>query len=547
MGITIEEAMKLDGLKECKLIAGRSGLKNRIRYVDTMEVPDITPWLKKYELLVTTGYSIKNDTKAFLKLINSLHEAGSSGIAVKTKFIGSISQEIINRADELDIPIIEIPQDMPIVNITDPLIRAIVDNQNRRLEFSEMIHNKFMELELSGDGILSIAEMLNSMLEMSIIITDDYFKVLAITSDEKDDTGLRRSFWEIIDKCPDFFEALKSCDLEYEVSSNGLIDGNISKHIFVRKIRVKNKVGGYIFTISESETMDEMKVIILDHAVTTVALEFSKMEVLNEHMYLMENNFFIDLIMSNIKSEEEVQYRVQFFSWPKLPVVLVIFDIDGFEEFTHSKSEMDLLKLKRKINDTIYNVMDERDVICTVIARSDSFSCILPDNIAKEVQIEIIEEIQYVVNKNLDISMTAGVASNIESYMELCKYYCDARDAIDICRIGKQDKKVTYISDVRFEQAMLHSRSNSYLRNYIDSTIEKLIEYDKKNNTQLVNTLEMLIDNMGIRTQTAEQLFVHRNTLLNRIRKIESITGYDLSRSQHLFDLGIALRIKKYL
>lgn len=123
MEITIAEAMKFGGLKNCKLIAGKKGIQNRIRCVDTMEVPDITPWLKKNELLVTTGYSIKNDTNALIKLISSLNEVGAAGLAVKTRFIGNISQEVIDKADRLCLPVIEVPPDMPFMNITYPLIR----------------------------------------------------------------------------------------------------------------------------------------------------------------------------------------------------------------------------------------------------------------------------------------------------------------------------------------------------------------------------------------------------------------------------------------
>ena len=47
-------------------------------------------WLKKKELLLTTGYVLRQDTGALLKLIEALHNAQSAGIAIKTRFFGAL-------------------------------------------------------------------------------------------------------------------------------------------------------------------------------------------------------------------------------------------------------------------------------------------------------------------------------------------------------------------------------------------------------------------------------------------------------------------------
>jgi DNA-binding PucR family transcriptional regulator len=52
---------------------------------------------------------------------------------------------------------------------------------------------------------------------------------------------------------------------------------------------------------------------------------------------------------------------------------------------------------------------------------------------------------------------------------------------------------------------------------------------------------------MGVRTKTADALYLHRNTLLHRIQKIEQLTGRDLSRSKELTDLALALRMRPFI
>lgn len=53
--LTVREAMKTGGLSKCRLLAGEAGLDNAITCVDCMEVPNIEPWLRSGELLITTA------------------------------------------------------------------------------------------------------------------------------------------------------------------------------------------------------------------------------------------------------------------------------------------------------------------------------------------------------------------------------------------------------------------------------------------------------------------------------------------------------------
>ena len=62
--LTVREAMKTGGLSKCRLLAGEAGLDNAITCVDCMEVPNIEPWLRSGELLITTGYALRDDENA---------------------------------------------------------------------------------------------------------------------------------------------------------------------------------------------------------------------------------------------------------------------------------------------------------------------------------------------------------------------------------------------------------------------------------------------------------------------------------------------------
>ena len=67
--------------------------------------------------------------------------------------------------------------------------------------------------------------------------------------------------------------------------------------------------------------------------------------------------------------------------------------------------------------------------------------------------------------------------------------------------------------------------------------LQRLREYDEQNHTDYMQTLLNYLQHERNVVETSEALFIHRNTLAYRIRKIEEITGLDLD------DAAIRMRI----
>lgn len=61
----------------------------KVDVYDMMEQPDIKPWMKEHLLVITTGYSIRNDKEAVLKVIRDMNEGNASALAIKTRFLMS--------------------------------------------------------------------------------------------------------------------------------------------------------------------------------------------------------------------------------------------------------------------------------------------------------------------------------------------------------------------------------------------------------------------------------------------------------------------------
>ncbi|MBO4446075.1 MAG: helix-turn-helix domain-containing protein [Clostridia bacterium] len=77
----------------------------------------------------------------------------------------------------------------------------------------------------------------------------------------------------------------------------------------------------------------------------------------------------------------------------------------------------------------------------------------------------------------------------------------------------------------------------------ISENVRKLIDYDKKNNTEYLKTLRCYIENNCNSTHTAEELFIHRTTLIRRIERITELCDIDFDDPDEKMYLALSFLI----
>ncbi|WP_405139393.1 helix-turn-helix domain-containing protein [Sphaerisporangium sp. NBC_01403] len=79
-------------------------------------------------------------------------------------------------------------------------------------------------------------------------------------------------------------------------------------------------------------------------------------------------------------------------------------------------------------------------------------------------------------------------------------------------------------------------------RSFADRVLAPLFAYDRRHQSELVRTLGTFLDCAGSWNACAERMHVHVNTVRYRIRRVEELTGRDLSAMEDRVDLFLALR-----
>src|SRR3954467_13932052 len=108
--ITVRAALALDCMRGATIVAGADGADRRIRGVNVMEDADIVRWMRGGELLLTTGYTIRDDASAPGRPLPPLAERALAGLVLKLGlYVDAVPEDVVALADRLGFPVVGLP------------------------------------------------------------------------------------------------------------------------------------------------------------------------------------------------------------------------------------------------------------------------------------------------------------------------------------------------------------------------------------------------------------------------------------------------------
>ncbi len=143
------------------------------------------------------------------------------------------------------------------------------------------------------------------------------------------------------------------------------------------------------------------------------------------------------------------------------------------------------------------------------------------------------EDIQNFVHEFLRLSnrekdrcrLHMGISSNQQGLFRQDKNFEKAMSAMEMAT--RRNEPCSFYDKLDLYKVLFAVNDKSILRSFYHETIGKIESYDKKNDTELVKLLRTYFENNASLQLVSEKLYIHRNTVTNQLKKIESITGYN--------------------
>lgn len=137
-----------------------------------------------------------------------------------------------------------------------------------------------------------------------------------------------------------------------------------------------------------------------------------------------------------------------------------------------------------------------------------------------------------------------GIGHLVQNYSELYDSYQKACLCLQLCQKCQQS---FLIFDQLGLSGLLLSCDLKLLRHYYSTTLEALEQYDKENHTDYMITLELYFKYHGNLTKVAKELYIHKNTVNYRIKKIEEFLHTNFNDWKEITKYQTAFYIRSLL
>ncbi len=487
MGITVEDAMKIGGLTKSKVVSGHSGLKNIIKYVSVIELPEVDDWIRGEELFLTAFYSIGDNLSAQLQLLRTMKARNVSalGICYPGRHYTESSSEFLQLSDQLGIPIIEIPDEVAYVDIISPITERIHNSYGELLTKVLTLHQLFPEWIEQGMNFSQITNKLSEYLNHSIAITNERFDFLSLAANTEKDKLIIRNW----------VETMKSTPYDSSFKQNPFKFNN--QYLYVSPIRIKKETLGYHFILGNHPLMDN---ILLNIISTNLVLYLSHPERKDEANAVRKENLINDLFSDRLEIND-IRYRAGQIRWEIDSIIgIALVEISGEfnvkEEISTLDGNLDWFDSMGHIGFFIYKNQ----------AGTNTFNVKL-ESLLKQAALNPIIRIVYTIDK--------------ENFLKNGKYVFE-----HLTKLLLLQRKIPYMPQImdsnRFP--LLSLLDHAEHKSSFIQLIEPLIRNDIHSDTELFTTFVHSLFSSDNGTIT-EALHIHKNTLNYRRRRVVEILG----------------------
>jgi purine catabolism regulator len=157
----------------------------------------------------------------------------------------------------------------------------------------------------------------------------------------------------------------------------------------------------------------------------------------------------------------------------------------------------------------------------------------------------IAEGLRHELDQQLNTVMVSiGVGRRVDDPLELPRSYLEAGRAVDVGRWAK-GRHVTEVFDELGLERLLASTPAEDLAEFVEHAIGRLVEHDRAQGTELVETLEMWLETHNM-AEAARRAHVHYNTFKNRLDRIESIIGPVVTDAARSLECEVAIHVFRH-
>jgi purine catabolism regulator len=503
-----------------ELAVGEEAAEAPVRWVHISEHPDPTPWLSGGELLLTTGIPLDTEERQreFVRLLAGHHLAG---LGFGTGFDhDALPAALVDEAAIHGFPVFEVPYELPFIALTESAFTRLVNEQYEVLQRGIAIHKRLERLVLEERGLDEVVRALAAAIGGTIAVLSARGETIASRAFRRTlpDEALFAVRTEVL--------ARAESDETAEFTPD---HPDLAGRSLVLPVSIRGRGGpqAWLVAVRDAGGLGDFERLILQQAVTVVALELMRQRAMRDTERRLAGDVLAEALTGRL-SEDELAARVRPFGVGAHAAVTVF--APGADAQATVEGDLDRFYADHGVGAL---VASREGLLCAVV---DSDELADPIALAERAQAALAVEHGAM---RAAASRSAPVASLRRSFHE-------ARCALEAAALANgSSPKVASYRDLGAFQLLLSLQDDEALRLYCDSVLGPLEDASGEYGDELVRSLEAFIEQNGQWEKAARELFCHRHTLRYRIKRVEALTGRDLSSARDRIEFWLALRARE--
>ena len=533
-GISVRETLSLPVLQRAEVLAGEDGLDRVVSSVNVMEVPDVLPWVRPGELLLTTGYPLRAHVETDMaEWIAALDDHGLAGLAIKlARYVDELPAEALAEADRRGFPVVTFPDGVGFDDVINQVLTIVINRRADTLARAEQVLQDLVGVVIEGGDLHQVCQGVVRHLARTALVTTMDGRVLAHAGDLP-------ARWADLPG----FDPTGRFVVETEVPGVSADFDGVHR-LVARVTGGRADLGRLVLLREDPFTAEDNHVV--GQATTAAALAITKQQAVAAVEGKYRADFLRDALLGRAGDAERVAAHAAELGWDlRRPLAVVVAEAE--EAPDDDPVSRTLPERFRSAWERVANADDE-----TAAVAGFSQEVVVLLGVPEELDpTGVTERVRLMAGQvhgrggGGRRAFATGVSRTITDLDDLPRAYAEARKAVQVGRRLHGARAITHFDALGVFRLLSQVEDRAELASFVTETLGPLADDRSEDSEDLRTTLTVLLDNNLNVASTARALHFHYNSLRYRIGKLERMLGPFTTDPRLRFAIMLALQARQ--
>jgi len=505
-------------VKWAVLLTSWDDLENQVEQGDLLIVP---PILEQ-----------QTSTETLLNLLDKMVELEIAGLLI----FKEVPESVAEKASALSLPLLVAPPGISVRDAHQAIVFLLADRQAATTERGMQLYRKLSEMSREEQGLQAMTDVMSKLTGKIVVIQDKRLEVRAISSPRTTDVD-ESELIEVLmqrDELPAVLRNRKAAAKARQSYWQQLLPvKNLAR--LVSPIISGDRARGYLSVVGPADQLDLLDNLTVEHGAAACALEMAKAKAVSEAKKSLRGDFLEGLLAGTLPQKEIDRLASRLDHDTTQPHAIMTFAWTGPESPS-----------LRRLETTINWLLRNHPRPALVHIYGDQHACVFQSlksvedmDSAHELARRLLEQIDA---EYPSTHLIGGISGPVLALADWPHVYHEALQAMQMGQRLKMNQVVEFDS-LGIYRLLGRLENIPAVVEFTDQVIGPLVRYDEQHRSTLVQTIDAYFNHHGNISQTAEALFIHRNTLLYRLDRIQELTNHNLNQANMRLALQLALKL----